>query len=135
MRRNLFSSQLSRRPPTATGTGPSSTSATSATTLQLDPNGNGNGNGNNGGGGGNGGNRRHGDDEEDDNEQGEYRDIVARDAEGNYRLEMPNVGPMPRDDLREEREFRATLQASLQAKVESLDEDKWMFEGDDPLPS
>lgn len=32
-------------------------------------------------------------------------------------------------------EFRATLQASLQAKVESLDEDKWMFEGDDPLPA
>lgn len=120
MRRNLFSSNLSRRP-----TGPSSTSATSATTLQLA------------------------------DEHAEDRDIVARDEEGNYRLEMPNVGPLPRDDAREEREvesrlietyrkhqqhiepneLKATLQASLQAKVESLDEDKWMFEGDDPLPS
>lgn len=68
MRRNLFSSNLSRRP-----TGPSSTSATSATTLQLA------------------------------DEHAEDRDIVARDEEGNYRLEMPNVGPLPRDDAREER--------------------------------
>lgn len=68
MRRNLFNSNLSRRP-----TGPSSTSATSATTLQLA------------------------------DEATEDRDIVARDEEGNYRLEMPNVGPLPRDDAREER--------------------------------
>lgn len=40
-----------------------------------------------------------------------------------------------RSSLTSRPELKATLQASLQAKVESLEEDKWMFEGDDPLPS
>jgi hypothetical protein len=33
-------------------------------------------------------------------------------------------------DTNEVQELKATLQASLQAKVASLDDDKWMFEKD-----
>ena len=33
--------------------------------------------------------------------------------------------------LNKHKELKATLQASLQAKVASLDDDKWMFEKDD----
>lgn len=101
MRRNLFNSNLSRRPPT-TGPapiagspampgappGPSSTSATSATTLQL------------------------ADDHEHPAETHQDRDIVARDEEGNFRLEMPmTVGAagILRDEAREEREVECRL--------------------------
>jgi hypothetical protein len=35
------------------------------------------------------------------------------------------------EDTKQVKELKATLQASLQAKVASLDEDKWMFEKDD----
>lgn len=34
-------------------------------------------------------------------------------------------------DTKQIQELKATLQASLQAKVASLDDDKWMFEKDD----
>jgi hypothetical protein len=34
-------------------------------------------------------------------------------------------------DTEHAQELKATLQASLQAKVASLDDDKWMFEKDD----
>ncbi|KAK8246487.1 hypothetical protein HDK90DRAFT_472003 [Phyllosticta capitalensis] len=146
MRRNLFNSTLSRRP-----TAPSTTSATSATTLHL----------------------ADIDDEEGEGEQGHGlerdRDMVARDEDGNYKLDMPVLGPLPPDEETEgqevnthlvetyrrhqqgthpegtgkkgdeEREncslcaeLKATLRASLQAKVDSLEEDKWMFEGEDP---
>lgn len=118
VRRNLFSHSLSRRPTT------SSTSGTSATTLQVAS--------------------------EEAN-----ADIVARDEHGNYLLEQPTMTPMPRNELQEEREvenrlietyrkhqqhiepheLKATLQASLQAKVASLEEDKWMFEAEDPTSS
>ncbi|KAF2143025.1 uncharacterized protein K452DRAFT_326207 [Aplosporella prunicola CBS 121167] len=121
VRRNLFNSNLSRRPTAA-----SSASGTSATTIQVAE------------------------------EPAADRDIVARDEEGNYKLETPELSMHIRDEEQEEREaanqliesyrkhqhietsepeFKATLQASLQAKVESLDEDKWMFEGEDPTPS
>ena len=36
--------------------------------------------------------------------------------------------------LKQAQELKATLQASLQAKVASLDDDKWMFERDDGVP-
>ncbi|OCL09112.1 hypothetical protein AOQ84DRAFT_28502 [Glonium stellatum] len=118
VRRNLFSHTLSRRPTT------SSTSGTSATTLQVAS--------------------------EDANP-----DVVARDEHGNYQIEQPTMTPMPRNELQEEREvenrlietyrkhqqhiepheLKATLQASLQAKVASLEEDKWMFEAEDPVSS
>ncbi|OCK84785.1 hypothetical protein K432DRAFT_378227 [Lepidopterella palustris CBS 459.81] len=118
VRRNLFNHSLSRRPTT------SSTSGTSATTLQVAS--------------------------EEAN-----TDIVARDEHGNYQLEQPTMTPMPRNELQEEREvenrlietyrkhqqhiepheLKATLQASLQAKVASLEEDIWMFEAEDPVSS
>lgn len=79
MRRNLFNSTLSRRP-----TAPSTTSATSATTLHL----------------------ADIDDEEGEGEQGHGlerdRDMVARDEDGNYKLDMPVLGPLPPDEETEE---------------------------------
>lgn len=77
-----------------------------------------------------------------------------RDERGDYRLDMPAVTPLPRDEARDEREMesrlietfrthhqqiepaelRRTLQASLAAKVASLDRDAWMFEGEDVVP-
>ncbi|KAK7520945.1 uncharacterized protein IWZ02DRAFT_273542 [Phyllosticta citriasiana] len=149
MRRNLFNSTLSRRP-----TAPSTTSATSATTLHL----------------------ADVDDEEGEEGEGRQgvmlerdRDMVARDEDGNYRLDMPLLGPLPSDEESEEKEAKThlvetyrrhqqqthpegtgkkgdeerencslctelqdTLRASLQAKLDSLEEDKWMFEAEDP---
>ncbi|KAF2811151.1 uncharacterized protein BDZ99DRAFT_462424 [Mytilinidion resinicola] len=112
VRRNLFHH---RRPTT-------SSTSTSATTLQVAS--------------------------EDANQE-----MVARDEHGNYRLEQPAMTPLPRNDLQEEREaenrlietyrkhqqhiepheLKATLQASLQAKVASLEDDRWMFEAEDAV--
>ncbi|KAF2095243.1 hypothetical protein NA57DRAFT_79734 [Rhizodiscina lignyota] len=124
-------------------------------------------------------------------------DIIIRDEHGDFRLDMPTMTPLPRDEARDERgssrriegttsrfnqtvsgqqlpprswiergwiaydspqrrwvpgpgkrdtqkqehadekpmpELKATLQASLQAKAASLDEDAWMYEGDDVTP-
>ncbi|KAJ9665009.1 hypothetical protein H2201_004873 [Coniosporium apollinis] len=103
---------------------PSSTSGTSVTTLQVAP--------------------------EEAN-----ADIAVRDEHGNYQLEQPAMTPMGRDEGRDEREvdhrlieayrkrqqhiepheLKATLQASLLAKVASLDDDKWMFEAEGPMSS
>lgn len=81
-------------------------------------------------------------------------DIIIRDERGDWRLEMPAMTMLPRDEAKDEREMenrlietyrkhhqqiepnelKATLQASLQAKAASLDEDAWMFEGEDIAP-
>ncbi|KAJ9643069.1 hypothetical protein H2199_004591 [Coniosporium tulheliwenetii] len=120
VRRNLFQHAASRRPATTA----SSTSGTSVTTLQVAP--------------------------EEAN-----ADIAVRDEHGNYQLEQPAMTPMGRDEGRDEREvdhrlieayrkrqqhiepheLKATLQASLLAKVASLDDDKWMFEAEGPMSS
>ncbi|KAK8170057.1 hypothetical protein IWX90DRAFT_197376 [Phyllosticta citrichinensis] len=80
MRRNLFNSTLSRRP-----TAPSTTSATSATTLHL----------------------ADIDDEEGEGRQGHLlerdRDMVARDKDGNYKLDTPMLGPLLPDEESEEK--------------------------------
>lgn len=97
------------------------------------------------------------------------RDMVARDEDGNYKLDTPVLGPLPPDEESEEKEakihlvetyrrhqqqthpegtgkkgdeerenctlcteLKQTLQASLHVQLESLEEDKWMFEGEDP---
>ena len=159
VRRNLFSSTLSRRP----NGNPSASTSTSTV---------------------------HSSNTED---QTTAADIVVRDEHGNYKLDLPQGTPIPRDEAREERgqfgvlsevttttnltfwsevenrlietymkhqqhiepngkqrdevkcytttlttgqaqELKATLQASLQAKVASLDDDNWMFEKDDGAP-
>ncbi|KAF2422071.1 hypothetical protein EJ08DRAFT_653277 [Tothia fuscella] len=81
-------------------------------------------------------------------------DIIIRDETGNFRLDVPNMAPLPRDEAKDEKEvenrliesyrkhqqhidsneLRTSLQASLQSKLASLDEDKWMFGEDDDVP-
>ncbi|KAK8171651.1 hypothetical protein BKA80DRAFT_306361 [Phyllosticta citrichinensis] len=95
--------------------------------------------------------------------------MVARDKDGNYKLDTPMLGPLLPDEESEEKEakihlvetyrrhqqqthpegtgkkgdeerenctlcteLKQTLQANLHAQLESLEEDKWMFEGEDP---
>ncbi|KAF2841439.1 hypothetical protein M501DRAFT_1000657 [Patellaria atrata CBS 101060] len=116
VRRNLFSASLSRRPTT-------SSTSTSATTLHA-------------------------------NEDETARDLIERDESGAVQFTQLNIAPLPADEEKDEREAEnklietyrkhqqhidpaevmATLKASLQAKVASLDEDKWMFEEEDPVP-
>jgi len=77
--------------------------------------------------------------------------MIVRDEDGDYRLELPSMTPMPRDESHDDKGvenrlietyythqehirpdvLRAALQSSLQAKLTSLDEDKWMFGEDD----
>jgi hypothetical protein len=68
VRRNLFSSTLSRRP-----TGIPSAS-TSTSTVQSS-----------------------------NTEDQPVADIIVRDEHGNYRLDLPHMTPIPRDEAREER--------------------------------
>ncbi|KAF2197198.1 hypothetical protein GQ43DRAFT_444457 [Delitschia confertaspora ATCC 74209] len=88
-------------------------------------------------------------------EQEQDDSLVERDEQGRYQMEAPSVGMRPvigvEDEMVEEREAEAkviemygkqrgeeldpadlklVLEASLERKVQSLEDDKWMFEGE-----
>ncbi|KAI9759279.1 MAG: hypothetical protein M1835_000404 [Candelina submexicana] len=118
VRRNLFHPHLSRRPTSSTAS--NSTSAT--TILQTSP---------------------------EDNSD----DIVIRDKNGNYQVEVPLMPIEQNDDPHEKEKIEARLvelfrdqsrrqpsepaellaavQASLRNKAASLQEDNWMYEGEE----
>ncbi|KAK4694521.1 hypothetical protein P7C71_g3085, partial [Lecanoromycetidae sp. Uapishka_2] len=118
VRRNLFHHQLSRRPTSAS-------TSTSGTTLQ-------------------------------ESLHDESSEIVVKDRNGNYQVQTPMLPPLDDDQAQEDdatekekldarllemykdrslqpgepTELLNAVQASLRRKVASLDEDRWMFEGE-----